>query len=173
MALKCAKCGDVYRSQLYKCPQCGTPNPQRPYGLANPVRCPTCNAVYNKMLDRCPHCDAVTPGHTASGQIMATTGVSYYDGGFWGGLGARLAASLMTVFTLGIAFPWAICYLYRFEAEHTVVDGHRLTFDGRGGQLIGKWIIWLLLSIITLGIYLLYVDVAVKKWHTQHLHFRD
>ena len=44
-------------------------------------------------------------------------------------------------------------------------------FDGTSIQLFGNWIKWLLLCIITLGIYSFWVAIAIKKWKTKHTHF--
>jgi uncharacterized membrane protein YjgN (DUF898 family) len=55
--------------------------------------------------------------------------------------------------TLGIAFPWVICIVLRWICKNTTVGEKHLTFKGTGGGLFGRYIIWWLLSIITLGIY--------------------
>ena len=52
-----------------------------------------------------------------------------------------------------------------------VTLGKRLRFDGHGIQLFGNWIKWLLLSIITIGIYSLWVPIKMKKWVTKHTFF--
>jgi uncharacterized membrane protein YjgN (DUF898 family) len=77
---------------------------------------------------------------------------------------------LITTLTLGICFPWAIVMIYDWEAKHTVIDGKRLTFDGTAVQLFGLWIKWLLLIIITLGIYSFWVAISLKKWKISHTH---
>ncbi len=63
--------------------------------------------------------------------------------------------------------------VYNWETKHMVVDGHRLSFDGKAIQLFGNWIIWLLLSIITFGIYSFWVGIAIRKWKTKHTHFEN
>ena len=60
-----------------------------------------------------------------------------------------------------------------WEIRHTVVNGHRLTFDGTAMQLCGSWIKWLLLSIITFGIYGFWVGIALRKWKVKHTRFAD
>lgn len=63
--------------------------------------------------------------------------------------------------------------VYNWEVKHTVINGHRLYFDGKAIQLFGNWIKWFLLSFITLGIYLFWVSIALRKWKTKHTHFAD
>lgn len=96
---------------------------------------------------------------------------SYFDGGLLQLIGWRILGTIITIFTFGIAAPWAICMVYSWEAKHTVIDGHRLTFDGRAIQLFGNWIKWLLLTIITFGIYGFWLNIKLKQWKTKHTHF--
>jgi uncharacterized membrane protein YjgN (DUF898 family) len=60
---------------------------------------------------------------------------------------------------------------YGWEINHTVVEGKRLKFTGSAIGLFGNWIKWLLLTIITLGIYGFWVNIAVKKWKAKHTIF--
>ena len=61
--------------------------------------------------------------------------------------------------------------VYGWEARHTVINGYRLRFDGTAIQLFGMWVRWLLLTVITLGIYGLWVGIKLKQWKTAHIHF--
>jgi uncharacterized membrane protein YjgN (DUF898 family) len=61
--------------------------------------------------------------------------------------------------------------IYGWEAKHTVINGKRLVFDGKATQLFGNWIKWLLLTIITLGIYSFWIGISLKKWRVKHTHF--
>ena len=96
---------------------------------------------------------------------------SYFDGGLSQLIGWKLLGSLITAFTFGICFPWAICMIYNWEAKHTVINGGRLKFDGKAIQLFGNWIKWALLTIITFGIYGFWVNIKLKKWKVMHTTF--
>ena len=96
---------------------------------------------------------------------------SYFDGGLFQLIGYRILGFLITLFTLGICYPFAFCLIYSWEAKHTVINGKRLYFDGTWVQLLGNWIKWLLLSIITFGIYSFWVVIEIKKWKIKHTHF--
>jgi len=80
---------------------------------------------------------------------------------------------LVTVLSLGICLPWAVCMLYSWETKHTVIEGRRLKFNGKAIWLFGSWIKWLLLTIITFGIYGFWVPIAIKKWVTKHTTFEN
>ena len=96
---------------------------------------------------------------------------SRFDGGVLGYIGIHLLATLVSVCTLFIGYPWAACMTYRWEIKHTTIDGKRLVFDGTGAQLFGTYIKWFLLCIITIGIYTLWLPVKMTAWRVKHTRF--
>lgn len=96
--------------------------------------------------------------------------VSKFNGGLLGMIGIGIAQALITIFTLGLGLPWAICMKESWYVKHTVIDGHQLRFDGTGGQLFGNYIKWFLLTIVTLGIYAFWLSIKMKQWVTKHTH---
>ncbi len=100
-------------------------------------------------------------------------GKSNFDGGLLGLIGIGLLSGFLTIITLGLGAPWAVCLKERWYANHTIIDGKRLFFDGTGGQLIGNYIKWFLLTIITIGIYSFWLSIKMKKWIVKHTHVLD
>ena len=98
---------------------------------------------------------------------------SYFDGGLLQLIGWQILGALVTMFTLGICYPWAICMIYRWEAKHTVINGRRLKFNGTAMQLFGNWIKWILLTLITFGIYGFWLNIKLMKWKAKHTEFAD
>jgi uncharacterized membrane protein YjgN (DUF898 family) len=94
-----------------------------------------------------------------------------FDGGAATYLGTAILAFLVTVFTLGICYPFALVLLQRWRCKHTLIDGQRLAFTGSAVGLFGQWIKWFLLSVITFGIYLFWVQPRLQKWITEHTEF--
>jgi uncharacterized membrane protein YjgN (DUF898 family) len=94
-----------------------------------------------------------------------------FDGGAATYLGTSLLAGLITVVSLGIAYPYALCLRQRWKAKHTYINGHRLVFLGTGLGLFGLWIKWFLLSVVTLGIYLFWVAPRVQRWVVENTDF--
>ncbi len=84
-----------------------------------------------------------------------------------------LGAFIITLFTLGIALPWAICIKQGWVVSNTIVDGRRLKFDGTGLGLFGNWIKWWFFSLITLGIYSLWLPIKLEQWKVEHTHFAE
>ena len=77
---------------------------------------------------------------------------------------------IVAIITLGFGSGWAVCFVSRWHAKHTVIDGMQQVFDGKGGALLGKFICWFLLTLITLGIFSFWYAVKVLKWTTSHTH---
>ena len=96
---------------------------------------------------------------------------SYFDGGLGGLIGKSILAFLITLFTLGICYPWALCIIEKWYTHHTVINGKRLQFTGKAMELFGTWIKIILLTLITLGIYSLWAGIAIKKWKVKHTVF--
>ena len=98
---------------------------------------------------------------------------SYFDGGLLTYIGWIILGFLVTVVTLGICFPWALCMVYGWKINHTVIEGKRLRFNGSALSLFGHWLLWLLLTIITLGIYSFWVFIALEKWKVRNTSFES
>lgn len=98
---------------------------------------------------------------------------SHFDGSVFDTLIHMIASGLMITFTCGIATPWAVCFLWTFIIQHITIDGRRLNFDGTGAQLFGNWIKWLVLTVITCGIYSFWVYPRLFDWVATHTHFMN
>ncbi len=96
---------------------------------------------------------------------------SKFTGGLLGLIGISILQGLIITVTLGIGTPWAVCLKENWLAEHTIIDGRQLVFDGTGVQLFGQYIKWFLLTIITLGIYSFWLSIKMKAWVVEHTHF--
>ncbi|MGL4735891.1 MAG: hypothetical protein ACRCW2_00415 [Cellulosilyticaceae bacterium] len=80
---------------------------------------------------------------------------------------------LICIGTLGIAYPWALCMKYKATQHHTVICGKRLKFIGNPQELIGHWLWWWFLSIITFGIFGFVAHIRMEQWITANTVFED
>lgn len=88
--------------------------------------------------------------------------------------GMNFVIGFVSLITLGIAYPFMLAWKLKWEAEHTYIDGRQLAFDGNGGQLLGNYIKWILLCLITFGIYaVFFMPLNMNRWTTKHTHFAD
>jgi uncharacterized membrane protein YjgN (DUF898 family) len=102
---------------------------------------------------------------------MAKSKAFTFDGGAGTYLGTGILALLITIFTLGICFPFAVVLRQRWRAKHTYINGHRLIFVGSAVGLFGNWLKWLLLMIVTVGIYGFWVAPRMQKWIVENTDF--
>ncbi|USS90818.1 DUF898 family protein [Fructilactobacillus carniphilus] len=98
---------------------------------------------------------------------------SYFDGKLHQMIGWSLLSIIITIFTLGIGYPWAVVMKLKWINKHTVVNGRRLQFNGTALGLFGSYIKWFLLSIITLGIYAFWLNIKLYQWKAKNTDFAD
>ena len=100
---------------------------------------------------------------------------SKFTGSVLGFLGMKILGVIMVfvgIFTLYIATAWFQMRFQRWLASHTYIDGKQLRFDGQTMNYWVQSIVWVLLSIITLGIYaLLFLSPRRQHWIAKHTHF--
>ena len=83
---------------------------------------------------------------------------SYFDGTSLQLIGWRFLGALVSMITFGLCIPLAYTLIYKWEANHTYIEGRRLKFDGSALQLFGKFIIWFLGGF---GLSILFVVIEV------------
>lgn len=108
----------------------------------------------------------------ASDNIETQAAISTYDANFFSRTIHAIGRGLLLLITLGIAYPFTKCMKISYEVKHTKYDGRQLYFDGNGAQLIGKWILWQLLCIPTIGIFAFFIPNRITKWVTKHTHIK-
>ena len=96
---------------------------------------------------------------------------SYFDGGLLGLIGINVLTAVLSFITFGLAYPFVICINLSWKARHTVIGGRRLKFVGTGVGLFANWIKWLLLTIVTFGIYGFWVAIKLIQWETKNTVF--
>lgn len=72
-----------------------------------------------------------------SKNVTSKTDRSYFDGGLLQLTGWMILGTIVTVLTLGICYPWALCRIYGWKINHTVIEGNRLKFTGKAIGLFG------------------------------------
>src|SRR5690349_16451834 len=104
---------------------------------------------------------------------MAKSKNFVFDGGAATYLGTAILAFLITVCTIGICYPYALVLRQRWIAKHTYIWGYQLRFTGTGIGLFAQWVKWLLLCLVTLGIYGFWVAPRLQRWIVEHTDFAD
>ena len=96
-----------------------------------------------------------------------------FDGGAATYFVTGILSWLTTVFTLGLGYPWSLCLSPKWRAKHTYIQGRQLVFTGGCFSLIELWIKWMILLIITFGIYSFWLITNLNKWIVEHTDFAD
>lgn len=85
--------------------------------------------------------------------------------------GKLFVGYLLLMITLGIYTPWFICKIQKYFNEHTEIQGAsgslgRFDFKGEGGALFGQFLVGMILTMLTGGIYMAWFQVNLQKFFT-------
>lgn len=144
--------------------------------------CKNCGKEIDDKAIICPNCGVATDNYAnanlqtsgSKNKAVAATDKSRFTGGAFANAFIGWISVIVSLITLGLACPAMICWKNRWVASHTYINNKQLAFDGKGHQLLGRFMLWLLLSVVTIGIYyIVCMKVAVTKWEVKHTHFAD
>lgn len=81
--------------------------------------------------------------------------------------------ALFVMLTLGIYVPWFKCRMDRYIASKTTLTGTprgtaQVEYNGTGGGLLGTMLVGVLLTSVTLGIYLPWFICNMIRFNTEH-----
>ena len=184
----CSNCGAVNVAGSKFCSECGSPISTGKFcyacGARNTADAKFCNACGANLQTAAPAVPAapaapVVPAAPAAPEEqpqppeLQGTYESKYTGGALTRLFISIGVVLLSLITLGIAYPFLLCTQEKWLKSHTFVNGRQLEFDGNGAQIIGKFILWLLLSFITFGLYAIFrLPLNMQRWKTKHTHVK-
>jgi uncharacterized membrane protein YjgN (DUF898 family) len=60
-----------------------------------------------------------------------------------------------------------------FDGANTYIDGKRLCFKGSGAGFFGNWLLIVILSFITIGIYIPWGVCRLQRWITNNTYYAD
>lgn len=96
---------------------------------------------------------------------------SYFDGNSFEYFGYGIISTCLLIITCGLAYPWVMVMLQKWDTKHQVINNRRLAFSGSGLGFLGEFIIIFVLSIITLGIYAPWGVVRMNKYIIRNTDF--
>jgi uncharacterized membrane protein YjgN (DUF898 family) len=80
-----------------------------------------------------------------------------------------LWAPILLIMSLGLATPFVVCTVIRWVCNNSTIGGKTFAFNGTAGGLFGRWILWYLLTIITLGIYGFWSTRNQIRWIVENI----
>ncbi len=85
----------------------------------------------------------------------------------------RFLVFLINCVTLFLAVPWTTVMYYNAWAENASIDGRGIKFTGHAGSFFMVWLKTLLLSVITLGLYWIFVGRKnTARWVDSNLSWK-
>ena len=186
---RCPKCGETFQGEQTLCPKCKVTLHYRKKEETKQEEAKIVERFNFDDPDVVKHEDKVpetpliekeeeeakaeTTKATKEDNKIVANGESFFDGGYLAKTGLTILAFLFSIITVLIGTPWAVCWVIRYDIKHTVIQGHRLAFDGKGAQLLGRFLLWLLLFVLTATIFGLWIPTYFKKWKIKHILFAD
>ena len=73
-------------------------------------------------------------------------------------------APILLTISLGLATPFIVCTVIRWICDNSSIGGKSYRFKGTAMGLFGRWILWYILTIITIGIYGFWSTRNQIKW---------
>ena len=80
-----------------------------------------------------------------------------------------IALAVVALFFVLLGLAWAEIRFMKWETKHTIISGNRVKFNANAFQLLGSCIKWTFLTIITVGIYALWLPIKVRQWKVKHM----
>ena len=93
-----------------------------------------------------------------------------FDGNSFQYFGYGLLQVLLLTVTLGLAGPWTITMIEKWEMKHCLIGNDRMQYEGTAMGILGQYIIVFLLSIVTFGIYTPWGTVRIFRYLYSHTH---
>lgn len=85
----------------------------------------------------------------------------------------KIGITILTILSFGLAFWFLVCAYERWNKKHTVYDGKRLIFKGDAKSLFLNHLLWILLTILTLGIYAFVVGKKAQQFIARNTHVQN
>ena len=97
---------------------------------------------------------------------------SFFDGNLMQLVLLNFACGVLNTLTLGLAYPLVSCIRLRWLNKHAVINKKKLIFKGTAGSLYLHYLLWSFLTVITFGIYGLWLKINLIKWQVKNTHIK-
>jgi len=94
-----------------------------------------------------------------------------FRGSFKKGIKLYAGGLVLTILTLGFYYPIFHAKMRYFWSNNSYFGNRPLAYDGRGGDLMGAYLLALLLTIPTLGLYWFWFKARVQRYDWEHTTF--
>jgi len=85
----------------------------------------------------------------------------------------NIGTGLIIIFTLGLGYPIAAVIKEKYIKDRTIISNRKIVFSGSAGDLYITYIKWMILVVITFGIYLFWLNRNILRWKVSNTNFVD
>jgi len=78
-------------------------------------------------------------------------------------------APILFTISIGLATPFITCTVIRWICNNSTIGGKKYAFKGTAGGLFGRWILWYILTFVTLGIYSFWSTRNQIRWVVENI----
>lgn len=78
----------------------------------------------------------------------------------------------LNIISVGLLIPFTFCLKMKYINNNTVINRKKLVFTGEGINLLGKYILWGILTCVTFGIYGWWLQLRYLEWQTGNIHIK-
>lgn len=103
--------------------------------------------------------------------VIDHAGMSYFDGDSVTYACLNLLSTVLLWISCGLAFPWTMTMLRKWDTNHRVVNGRRLRYSGTGIAFLGEYLIMYILCLVTCGIYAPWGLLRLEKFYARNTDF--
>lgn len=79
---------------------------------------------------------------------------------------------LLNFISFGLLRAFTFCFKTKWIIKHTVINRKKLVFTGKAIALFGKSLLWGFLTVITFGIFGLWVPIKRLNWQNKNTHIK-
>jgi len=80
----------------------------------------------------------------------------------------NMLCNAILILTLGLGYPFIKCIKYRWRIRNTYISGIPLRFIGDSKELTKKYLGWISLTILTLGLFAIFWGVLEEKYRIEN-----
>lgn len=84
----------------------------------------------------------------------------------------NIGSYLLGFITLGLGYPLVFKRKEAYYTDLSVVDGDDIELRGNAAKLYGKWLLGILLCIVTLGFFIPLINYFLYKWTAENTHVK-
>jgi uncharacterized membrane protein YjgN (DUF898 family) len=110
------------------------------------------------------------------GQNMGTTEGSRFEGSAFGFFWRTIVSAIVSgvgFITLGFVSVWAMIWLKTWVIGNTFIEGKQLKLEVNLFKTWVKFLVWMLLCVVTLGIYACgFLQASQAKYFAKHTSFQ-